>query len=258
MGTAFNDYLQPLNAPVTDTQGAVSAYDFFSQHDRSSIMLSKIRNFSFNQGSGGTITLGGTNNGNGLLLVKDSSGSTIVTANNAGIAITGGNISISDSSGSTVIDSTGLNSIGQFSKGQVVYSTPQTTTSSYSDATGSSFTITTSRDIIVLFNITVTTVSTGQNYIYNGYGVQTRLYDSFLGGAAIDMATSFGANATLANISGGTITGFTYRASSSPSSISALLLVQAGTHNYTLQYGAYAGGTAELDTYIVNYAILGK
>ena len=54
---------------------------------------------------GGTLTLGGNQNGNGVLEVKDASGNTVVTINNAGVDINKGEIDIGN--GAFHVDSTG-------------------------------------------------------------------------------------------------------------------------------------------------------
>lgn len=267
-----------MDSPVARNHGAVSSYEFDSQNERNAVNLTKIKNFSFSQGFGGTLTLGGAGNGNGLMLVKDASGSTVVRADNQGINIfgtaggtivslnengilvNGGNITVNNENGSVVLDSFGIRSTTQFPNNQLV-SNPNGTTASTSfvDLTGSSFTITAERDINVLFNILVTARSTEENYIFNQYGVATQLYDSFLAGPAISNPITYGYAATRADIDGGgTLTGFTYSTNASPTSVSAILLVQEGTHNYKLQFAASGGGTALVNAFIVNYIILGQ
>lgn len=48
------------------------------------VTTGKINDFSFNQGSGGTLTLGGTLNGNGLLSIVNGTGGTVIRGDNTG------------------------------------------------------------------------------------------------------------------------------------------------------------------------------
>ena len=109
----LNDHLMPVDSPIAHNQGLMTAMEFDSKNDP----ISKIRNaaigsaqiqdaaignaqlgtaiigtanigtLSFNEITGGTATLGGTLNGNGLLVVKDSAGSTALNLNNSQIEI---------------------------------------------------------------------------------------------------------------------------------------------------------------------------
>ena len=110
----LNEYLQPKNSPIAQNMGAVSAYDFAFQNERNAVDLTKIKNFSFSSGTGGTLALGGVGNGNGQLVIRDSSGSQIGILNNEGLTITGGNIEVYNSSGSLTFDASGLVSTANF------------------------------------------------------------------------------------------------------------------------------------------------
>lgn len=79
----LNQYLQSVNS-FLGSSGYVPAYDFQSNNERGVITNTFLGNFSFNKGTGGTLTLGGTSNGNGVLLIKNSSGTVIVEGNNVG------------------------------------------------------------------------------------------------------------------------------------------------------------------------------
>ncbi len=115
----LNQQLQPINSPVAQNGVKfVNGLDFDSNYDRGVITGAKLGNFSFNAGTGGTISLGGTLNGDGYLEVKNASGSVIVVINNDGIAVTGGSVSIKNSAGTTILDSTGLVSSANFVSGQ--------------------------------------------------------------------------------------------------------------------------------------------
>lgn len=84
MDGTLNQYLQPLNAPVTQPDLSELGINFDLNTDRNIIGATKLKDFSFNSGIGGTITLGGTANGNGYLQIEDASGNVIVTGDNLG------------------------------------------------------------------------------------------------------------------------------------------------------------------------------
>lgn len=153
----LNANLQPLDSPIVNYQGAVTSYDFSADNDRSAISLAKIKNLDFSTAFGGTLTLGGNGNGNGQLFVQDSSGSTIVTLNNAGVAVTGGNISVYNASGSLTFDANGLVSATNFaSDGTVDNSTRSTNSLTPSDVSNTSLTFSLARsNTKVLINATV-------------------------------------------------------------------------------------------------------
>lgn len=80
----LNQYLQPVNTPIDQNKGAVSSYSFDAENERNTVTLSKIKNFSFSAGTGGTLQLGGTANGNGFMIIKNEAGSTIIEADSNG------------------------------------------------------------------------------------------------------------------------------------------------------------------------------
>ena len=110
--TDLNENLFPKNSPYTDGQ-QVSGFRFDWENEAGVISTSKIRNasigsaqigsaaitsanvgtLSFSQITGGTATLGGVADGNGLLTLKDSSDVEIVRLDNNGITISQGSIS---------------------------------------------------------------------------------------------------------------------------------------------------------------------
>lgn len=81
----LNQFLLPENSPISQNQGQTSSYKFDYENESSVISARKIANFSFNQGQGGTLTLGGTNNGNGILLIKNTLGGTAISGGSAGL-----------------------------------------------------------------------------------------------------------------------------------------------------------------------------
>lgn len=130
----LNKLLFPSDAPVVKNQESVFPLRFDWENEAGVISTSKIRqasigsaqigqavidqaninNFNFSQGTGGTLTLGGTSNGNGVMQVLNAAGGTVVTASNTGIAVTNGSITINNSSGSTTFDGTGVLSESNF------------------------------------------------------------------------------------------------------------------------------------------------
>jgi hypothetical protein len=149
----LNQYLQPVKAPVTQVNPIMDGFSFDSNYERGVVTGAKLGNFSFNAGTGGTISLGGTLNGNGYLEVKDSSGSVIVNVNNNGITVTGGSVSIKNSAGTTILDGTGLVSGASFASDGTVDSSGRTTQSSSPvDLSNTSLTFTLSRQAKVFLN----------------------------------------------------------------------------------------------------------
>ncbi len=73
----------PEDSPIIN-QGAVTPYDFNSQQERNNVGNYNLKVFNFSKGYGGTLTLGGTTNGNGLMILKDETGGTIFTGDNLG------------------------------------------------------------------------------------------------------------------------------------------------------------------------------
>ena len=107
-GSIDPNYNIPSNqSPVVDRTEITTGFGFDAQNERGVIPAAKIKNFSFNQGQGGTLTLGGVNDGNGVLFIKNDAGGTVVRADGTGIII-------NSLSGTTVIDSTGLNCFNNF------------------------------------------------------------------------------------------------------------------------------------------------
>ncbi len=115
----------------------------------------KINDMSFSKAVGGTLTLGGSGNGNGVFSLKDSAGAEKIAMDNTGMTVSNGKIIIKDSSNTSIIDSTGLVSTSNFTFDSVSASGSTTRNSSdYADL--DSMTLTTSsftRDVktLVLF-----------------------------------------------------------------------------------------------------------
>lgn len=108
----LDEFLKVKN-DVTDIKETLG-FTFDTDNERGVVNNIHLKDFSFNKASGGTVTLGGVNNGNGLLHVIDSSGGTIITADNSGITINSGKLTIKDASNTTIVDANGLVSTANF------------------------------------------------------------------------------------------------------------------------------------------------
>lgn len=244
----------PLNRPQVE-QGI----DFDFNTDRNAIGRNKIKTFNFSSGFGGTLTLGGTANGNGVMQVLNSAGGTVVTVNNTGISVTGGSITVVNSAGSTILDPTGLVSTANFMNDSAFNGAAglSTNSTSFQDVTGSGIgTITTDRTLRVMVYI--------MGYGYNNNAIQSdgsanvevQMYDnnlaqgvmnSYVQGVLTTNVTDLG---TALQFGENTLDGITTRAS--------ILDVEAGTHSYKMQYRAMNSGTAYLSAWALGYIILGS
>jgi hypothetical protein len=103
-GSINPQYHLPVSeAPIIDRKIPMSAFEFDSQFEDGVISSAKIRQatigsaqigqISFSQITGGTATLGGAGNGDGLLTVNNAGGTQVVRLDNTGIVITAGTIS---------------------------------------------------------------------------------------------------------------------------------------------------------------------
>lgn len=115
----------------------------------------------------GTVNVGGSGNGNGVLNVKDSSGNNKVILDNSGITINDGKLTIKNSATETVMDATGLKSTTSFTTGQVGSydtTTDSTTSGTYADVpsmTLSSFNLTRTTGVLVLVTMVCETFDAG-------------------------------------------------------------------------------------------------
>jgi hypothetical protein len=127
----LNSKLFPEDSPIARNHGLKTAMDFDSENDpvskirraaignaeigTAAIGTANIGTLSFNEIYGGTATLGGTANGNGVMKVLNASGGTAVIADSSGVTVYGGSITIQNTSGSNTLDSKGIVSINGFS-----------------------------------------------------------------------------------------------------------------------------------------------
>lgn len=121
----------------------------------------------------GSVDVGGSANGNGVLNVKDASGNIKVVLDNAGITINDGKLVIKDATAQTIIDATGLVSGASFANAAYSdNSTISTTSNSFADVSGSSLTFSLARSANVLIGFAAVGRFNGVADAINIYGVQ--------------------------------------------------------------------------------------
>ena len=179
------------------------------------IGTANIGTLSFNEISGGTATLGGTINGNGVLSVKNQAGSEVVKLDNTGITINNGSIVINNASGSSVVDSGGIVSTNTFLNNSVDSSgtTFSTTSLTYVDVTNMTLTFVLSRTTNVLFGLSCAGgndgTSGGESAIaildLNGTAVGNQVNTPTVFNGGISLQTS-GAVMTIQSVASGTST----------------------------------------------------
>ena len=121
------------------------------------IGTANIGTLSFNEITGGTATFGGTNDGDGLVLVNDEAGAERVKLDKTGIKVTGGSVIVEDDEGGTIIDSTGIVSTTSFLFSTIGSTAEVELTETVSTAVpGMNFDVVLSRGANVLMLTTVT------------------------------------------------------------------------------------------------------
>lgn len=124
----LNDQLRAVNSLAGGTTQAIQPLEFESNYQIPTGFIdhANIKDFNFSQGSGGTLTLGGTLNGDGVLSVLNNSGNTVVSLNNTGLTVSNGSITLNGSNGNAIIDSSGIVSTFNFiNNTQEIVGTPQ-------------------------------------------------------------------------------------------------------------------------------------
>jgi hypothetical protein len=217
------------------------------------ITSEKVDSISFNQASGGTITLGGAGNGNGILRVLNSANVQKVTISNSGVAVIDGNISISNAVGTTILDSTGVVSTTNFPRDQifsdVTNSTTGTTAVDLPGATLDSFILSRAANVY----ITMSAWGYNNGFGNDGHSVRVVCNDNIDGNlitypifgqwvlSSIDFAGSTASNS------------FDEQAVT----MGVIQNLSAGTHTLKLQYYASTGGTATVGAFLLSYLVLG-
>ena len=89
----LNNLLQAEDSLAAGTRAFTSSIDFETSNEMPTnyIGSANIRNFNFSQGQGGTLRLGGSLNGDGVLTVLGTAGNELVNVGNAGIVFEPGN-----------------------------------------------------------------------------------------------------------------------------------------------------------------------
>jgi hypothetical protein len=230
-----------------------SSVDFDITTDRNIIGNTKLKNFSFNAGTGGTIVLGGANNGNGLLKVRSAAGGTAAILDNTGLTIFGGNITVINSTGGTFLDSSGIVSTVNFPSYYVFSNAPGTTTStSYvavSGATLPSFVLTRQSKVLVFVSL----FGFNPGWYNNGYSVTVQGTDS-INGQVFSVPLTW--NITVIDIDFVGQNWFT-RETDDKVAIQTIGTFDAGTHSLSLNFKANGGGSAVLDDFAYGYVVLG-
>jgi len=247
-GSIDPNYSIPRNqSPVIDHQDITTGFGFDAQNERGVIPAAKIKNFSFNQGQGGTLTLGGPNDGNGVLFIKNSTGGTIVK-------IDSNSMVINNISGLNVVDSIGLNSITTFPNDYYFDESGVSTTSeTYVDVPNSDLStlhLDRATNVFIFFSVW------GQNDFVFESPIQ--FYDSFYSDGILNMSI-VGIPFTEVDYVPPEINDVLYYTYDQAASQSAILTLDAGDHNFKLQYsnGGIAGTTMYLTTYHLGYIVLG-
>jgi hypothetical protein len=163
----LNNLLQATDSLAAGTRPYISSTEFDTNMEipTNYIGSANIRNFNFSQGQGGTLALGGTLNGDGLLLVNNNSGTPVVTLDNTGITVTNGSITINNSSGSPIVDSLGIVGVNNFIDVAVAVPTGTVTGTSWVDVAGGTLV-----PIIV-------SRTTPIFYTFTSYGLQSNVWN---------------------------------------------------------------------------------
>lgn len=123
---------------------------FYIDFDNNHIEVDSI---NWEKGFGGTLTLGGANNVNGVLSIKDATNTEKVLLDKDGITVSDGKITIKNDSGDTTIDSKGIVSTANFASDTAVSlnNTRTTSSTSFVNVSNTTLTFTLTRSANVLF-----------------------------------------------------------------------------------------------------------
>jgi len=140
----LNNRLQNVNSLAVRRRGESfnPPTDFESQVDRGAVTRGKLGTISADVLKGGTLTLGGANNVNGVFSLQDEGGTEKISMDKDGMTVNDGVITIQDSAGSSVIDSSGVVSLTTFPSDSVEQPVEQATSSdTWADISGVSLNI---------------------------------------------------------------------------------------------------------------------
>lgn len=250
----LNENLISKDSLAVQNKDFKTAFELDSQFDRNAIGKSKIRNFSFSQGNGGTLVLGGLSNGNGLMIVKNSSGGTIVTINNSGIFVDNGNIVITNATGGTVLDGSGIVSTTSFPSDYVFSNTLGSTTSTsfvaVPGASLTSFVLSRAAKVLIFTSI----FGYNKHYYQTGNLLIVQGTDS-IDGQVFSIPLKEATDVVNVNFAGSS---FSTRFSDDTASIQVISTLSAGTHILSLNYKVDSGGTGIIEDYAYGYVVLGN
>lgn len=153
----LNQYLFAADSLANRTQQIQTAYTWNSQTLSNVFSGRSIQEINWGKATGGTATLGGNGNGNGLLLVNNAAGSEVTRLDNNGLTVTNGSISVKNSAGTTIMDAYGLVSGANFRSSSVEDSSQRDfSNGSFSDISNTSISLPTldrTTKILVIYNI---------------------------------------------------------------------------------------------------------
>lgn len=260
----FNEYFISSNSLASAARDVYGAYEWASQtfgnivgsraiQDASitnakigtaAIGTANIGTLTFNQISGGTATLGGAANGDGVVSVLGSAGSESVRLDNTGVTINDGKMTFKNSGGTTVMDGTGLVSSANFASD--VYfngSTIATSSTSFVDISGGSLTFVLTRSTKVLISFSGEIAFGGGSEAVD-YGASLRLAingatqePTVRGSFIFSGPLSFVMHQTLAH--------------------TGIYTLAAGTHTAKLQWASTSGDNVNMTGKNLNYIVLG-
>lgn len=230
-----------------------------AQIGTASIHSANIADFSFNSGTGGTLTLGGTNNQSGLMVVKDSGGTNRVNIDNAGVTITDGKLTFVNPAGGTVVDGSGIVSTVSFPS-DVVFSnsTNSTTGTVATDLPGSSLTsFVLPRNTKALIN----TLVNGNNPAFpasTDNSIKISVVDSVDGTLLTFPIFATWRLSAIQQDGSQNVTGWSCGLNDQMAQTSIIYNLSAGTHTLGLKYQVMSAGTAIVDNFEFSYIILGS
>ncbi len=216
-----------------------------------------IENFTFDKAQGGTLTLGGRNNVSGVLSLRDASGIEKITADNTGITITDGKLTIINSAGSTIIDPAGIVSTANFPSDYVTSAAANTTTSTTAvDLSGSSlaaFTLARSTKVLVL----VTVLCRNDSFVVNGSSLSVIVNDSVAGNIFSSDFTNAWKLDSISEDAMAFITGWDITSHDAHSTFGNIFSFTSGSHVLKLQHKVNGSGMSRVNYFQLAYAVLG-
>lgn len=227
----YDQYLNSNDSLLSQENNRVTPFDFHTGYTQNIIDTGKVSVLDFGVLQGGTATLGGTVNGNGLMSVKNNAGTEIVRVDSNGITINTGSMTIKDGLGTTIVDGTGLVSANNFNIQVATVSSGSTTVNyetSYDPVPGGTITLSRPRTSVYLIGMNV--LCRNNKAAAN----ETVLFKFEVGGTRYgpDVVTSGEPGTNSSIVSNETATGL------------FITSLPAGTSNLILKYATSGAGTA--------------